>query len=297
MKELEVSVYENKITAMWKNESQLKTIKDIYAKHATQDEFEIFIQMGIASGLNPFLREIWLVKYDKTAAAQIFIARDGYRKIISRNPNYAGHRVDAVYSNDEFNVDIIGGIVNHVPNFKDRGRLIGAFCMVYMKNLRVPHYVFVELGEYNTGRSVWKDKPATMIKKVAEAQAIRMADMTCSGTYSPEEMPEEKSSDIKSTSLNKDLGIYEGEMVDQVTGEVMDNKPEQNTVVDVQIPPNDAPVFTFDEIKSKMETAVTSEILHEAVSVISAMDITKDQRDELSKIYREKIKEIKKLEA
>jgi hypothetical protein len=29
---------------------------------------------------------------------------------------------------------------------------------------------FVDITEYNTNQSVWKQKPATMIKKVAEAQ-------------------------------------------------------------------------------------------------------------------------------
>lgn len=286
------------LITMWSEPESLKKIRQMFAPKLTADEFEMYVQMGKSVQLNPFMREIWCIKFDGNAPAQIFVGRDGYRKIISRNPNYEGHIVDAVYSNDEFNVDIVQGSVKHVPNFKDRGKLIGAFAMVYMKNSRIPHYVFAELSEYNTGRSVWKEKPATMIKKVAEAQAIRMADQTCSGTYSEEEMPNDRIADHspKAEQLNKELHVYEGEQVDQVTGEIMQPESPKREEVKISIPNENAPVFTYDDIKLKMETAKSSDELHEAAAVISSMDISKEQHAELSKIYRDRVKEVKKLE-
>ena len=306
----ELAINENKVLMMWKDQSQLKTIKDMYAKNATQEEFEIFVQLGISTGLNPFLRELWLIKYDKNAAAQIFVARDGYRKIISSNPNYEGHIVDAVYSNDEFNVDLIAGHVKHVPNFKSRGTLIGAYCIVYMQSSRIPHYVFVEINEYNTGRSVWKEKPSTMIKKVAECQAIRMADQTCSSTYSEEELPDNRIADHnpKSKQLNKSLNIIQGETVDNDTGEISDvnstsgamvndkhsdNSDTTNTIDSSNISDN-APVFSFDDIKSKLEAAKAIDALNDVASLISSLKITKEQHSELAKIYRDRVKDIKK---
>lgn len=286
----ELALNENKIMMMWNDEAQLKTIKDMFAKKTTHDEFQIFVQLGIATGLNPFLREIWAVKYGDNAA-QIFVGRDGYRKIISRNPNYEGHIVDAVYANDEFNVDLIAGYVKHIPNFKNRGSLIGAYCIVYMKGCRIPIYVFCELSEYDTGQSLWKTKKATMIKKVAEAQGIRMADQACSGTYSEEEMPDEKTGNHhpKSKKLNESLSItIDGEKVDPETGEVTtEEEPPAQPLLN-------APMFTFDEIKTKMEGANNLDTLHEAASVISSMSITKEQHSELSKIYRKRVDEIKK---
>lgn len=306
----ELALNENKVLSMWKDQGQLKTIKDMFAKNATQDEFDIFVQMGISTGLNPFLRELWLIKYDKGAAAQIFIARDGYRKIISTNPNYDGHIVDAVYSNDEFNVDLIQGYVKHVPNFKSRGTLIGAYCIVYMKNSRIPHYVFTEVSEYNTGRSVWKEKPSTMIKKVAECQAIRMADQTCSSTYSEEEMPDNKIGDhnSKSKKLNESLSITQGETFDHETGEVtnettnvFNQKPISSLgdVVNNPVPDvtTNAPSYTFDDIKAKMEAAKAIDALNDVASLISSLPITKEEHSKLSGIYRERVKEIKKSEA
>lgn len=275
-----------KLLIMWNDESQLKEIKTIYAKDLTDGEFKTFVQMGMAAGLNPFLREIWAIKYDKSAAAQIFIGRDGYRKVIGRNNNYDGHSVDAVYANDTYLFDVTKGEVTHTFNFKDRGRLIGAYCLVKMKNISRPFYVFVEVSEYNKGRSVWKDMPATMIKKVAECQAIRMADQTCAGTYDEAEMPNDKivNTSDKSEKLNREYQLYEGESVNNDTGEI-------THAIEIN-----QPVFSYDEIKVKMENAINSEILHEVASVISQMSITKEQHAELSKVYRDRLKEVKKLE-
>lgn len=278
-----------KVLAIWQEPEQLTKVRQMFAPKLSNDEFEIYVQMGIACALNPFLREIWAIKYDDKSPAQIFIGRDGYRKIISRNANYDGHIVDAVFSNDTFEVDLVKKYVRHIPNFKDRGKLIGAYCIVYMKNSSIPHYVFAEVNEYNTGKSSWSQKPATMIKKVAEAQAIRMADQTCSSTYSPEEVPDNMVGDYspKAAQLNKDLNVYEGEKVNVETGEV----------ISAQMP--DAGVaspFNYDEIKKMMENAKQLNELHEAASLISGIPISKEQRSELSTIYRKRIEEVKKLE-
>lgn len=310
----ELALNESKVLSMWKDEKQLSTIKDMFAKKASKEEFEIFVQMGLSTGLNPFLRELWIIKYDEKAAAQIFIARDGYRKIISKNPNYDGHITDAVYSNDEFNVDLIAGYVKHIPNFKSRGTLIGAYCIVYMKNSKIPHYVFVEASEYNTGRSVWKEKPSTMIKKVAECQAIRMADQTCSSTYSEEEMPDDKIGDhtSKSKRLNESLNITEGETFDHETGEVTASNATNSTlqtsenhtdtsnhcdINSVSVDTSNAPTYTFDDIKNKMEASQSIDALNDVASLISSLPISKEQHSELAKIYRDRVKELKKSES
>ena len=50
-----------------------------------------------------------------------------------------------------------------------------------------PFEVRVYASEYSTGKNLWKDKPRTMIQKVAEAQCLRRA-FSISGLYSPEEI-------------------------------------------------------------------------------------------------------------
>lgn len=171
--------------------SDINDIKRLFAPTLDEKEFQVFMQLGKSLGANPFTREIYAVKY-KGAPASIFCGRDFYRRKAQELPEYDGHTVDAVYSNDVFKVQ--NSEPQHSYNLSDRGKIVGAYCTVYRKNARVPYYVFVEFKEYNTGKSVWSAKPATMIKKVAEAQGLRGAFQgTFAGTYDESEQWEDNS--------------------------------------------------------------------------------------------------------
>lgn len=186
----------------WECDTQLKTIKDIYGKKLTNEEFSTFVNLGLSTGLNPFLREIWAIKYGDSPAS-IFIGRDGYRKSAQANKNYDYHMSDAVYSNDSFSVN--NGEVNHVYRVVDRGILLGAYCIVKRHSSSKPLFVYVDLKEYDTQQSNWKTKKSTMIKKVAEAQCLRMAFQELfSGTYDEsEEFYIEKDSRNSTTNISK----------------------------------------------------------------------------------------------
>lgn len=163
----------------------ISQIKEMYANTLNETEFMTFVQIGKSTNLNPFLREIWAVKYGNNAA-NIFIGRDGYRKAAQENPDYDYHHTDAVYSNDNFSIKNCE--ISHQYSGSDRGNLIGAYCIVKRKSSSKPFFNYVELKEYSTGKSLWGSKPATMIKKVAEAQCLRMAfqSIFC-GTYDESE--------------------------------------------------------------------------------------------------------------
>lgn len=282
----------NNMLTMWNDEAQLRTIKSIYAKDATELEFKTFVEMGIATGLNPFLREIWLVKYDRNAAAQIFIGRDGYRKTINRNANYQGHHVDAVYSNDDFCFDLTRGEVKHTYNLKDRGKLLGAYCVVHMRNVPRPYYLFVELAEYDLNHSQWKTKKATMIKKVAECQALRMAD-SCAfgGTYGEDEGVQNARQESNAGKLNARLGLapsenktFEGEIINDETGEV--TAPENIPAAENA----DCEKITLEHVKYVMEMAGTVKDLMEAVDM--AKTLPEEERKTVRRLYKEKEREI-----
>lgn len=166
----------------WNNQEELKEIRVLFAPKLTDAEFKFFVGVGQVTSLNPFLREIWAIKYDAKAPAQIFIGRDGYRKTAQKNRDYDYHQVDSVYSGDDFSVK--NGEVEHSYQLKDRGELLGAYCVVKKHSSSRPTYVFVELKEYDTGQSNWRKMKPTMIKKVAEAQCLRSAfPSDFGGTY------------------------------------------------------------------------------------------------------------------
>lgn len=179
-------------SSVWTDESKLVEIKSLIAPKLTTNEFALLVNMGKATGLNPFLHEIWAVKYDDKSPAQVFIGRDGYRKVAQSNPEYDYHVVDSVYENDQFSRE--NDEVKHSYQLTNRGKLVGAYCNVRRKNSTKPCFVFVKIEEYSTNKALWSTKPETMIKKVAEAQGLRMAFQSLfAGTYDESENWKEKS--------------------------------------------------------------------------------------------------------
>lgn len=173
--------------SVWSTENAEK-IRSLVAPTLNKDEFALFMELGKNLGANPFTREIWAVKYDKDKPAQIFCSRDFYRRKAQEQSDYTGHTVQSICANDE--VEIENGMIKmHKPNIKNPGALILAYCVVNRKNMN-PFFHTVRCSEYNKGQSQWKSMPETMLKKVAEAQALRMAYQgTFRGTYDESEAP------------------------------------------------------------------------------------------------------------
>lgn len=285
-----VNITENNMT-IWEEEKSLAEIKNLFAANLTPVEFKVFIGLGKATGLSPFLREIWAVKYppDKygnARPAQIFIGRDGYRKSAQRNPQYDYHQVDAVYTNDEFKV--CNGEIIHSYNLADRGKLAGAYCIAKRQNSSRPSHVYVSLEEYDKQQSCWKTLPATMIKKVAEAQALRLAFQEIfAGTYHEYEFerPEHK-------LLTKTDGMTQTERVkasykartESITGELIndDESSEAQTVPDVKETPKkdfevDSGVVITDETLDLISSLIQERGLDEARinSLLSYFEVEK----------------------
>lgn len=222
----------NDVLVMWDNREQLQEIRKLFAPKLSDSEFQFFVGLGKASRLNPFTREIWAVKYQESQPAQVFIGRDGYRKAAQAHPEYDFHQADAVYENDEY--EVVNGEVHHKYKLSNRGKLIGAYCVAKRHKSSRPMYVFCELSEYSTGRSLWNTqtgKPATMIKKVAESQCLRACFQDLlGGTYAEEEEWEEKKAIMPNI-----VAEQKNELKDLFTPTIQDEPFEHPKVSDEQI--------------------------------------------------------------
>ena len=198
-----LSIMANELV-IWDDKKTLE-IKKLYAPDLTNNEFQIFCEIGKSTWLNPFLREIWAVKYGSTPAS-IFIGRDGYRKSAQASPLYDWHSSEDIRENDTFSIK--DGEVIHNMNMKDRGKLVWAYALAQRKGATRPNYTRVDLVEYNTGKSVWATKPSTMIKKVAEAQVLRMTFQDLfAGTYDESEEWETKEDKKEKTAPRKVIDV------------------------------------------------------------------------------------------
>lgn len=168
-------------------EEKKDVIKRTVAKDANQDEFEMFMSLAKRYNLDPFQKEIFFWKYGNKPT--IMTSRDGYLKIANEHPKFDGYISDVVYENDKFK-KLPDGTVEHEYTVKNRGRIVGAYCLVYRKDRRIPVYVFAPYSDYKKGSDVWKKYPHAMILKCSESMSLKRA-FSVSGLVSREEMGHE----------------------------------------------------------------------------------------------------------
>jgi len=152
---------------------EIAIIKSTVAKNTTDTELTFFISLAKTLNLNPFNKEIWC--YKSGTALMTFAGRDGFLKIAQSNKLWNGITSAEVRDSDVFDVDIPKGIITHKPDFKNRGKILGAYCYIKPKGCEIATIEYADFNAYNKGVNVWKSHPADMIKKVAEIKALKKA--------------------------------------------------------------------------------------------------------------------------
>ena len=154
-----------------------------------KSEMARVIMTCAARKLNPFTGDVVChPRRDKSGRVTLSLVttKDFFVRRAAANPNFDG--MDAgivIISADGRPVKRPGSAV-----YKQLGEtLAGGWCSVSVKGWEKPVYAEVALDEYDAGFSIWKSKPATMIRKVAVSQALREAFPNDFGSvYEPEEM-------------------------------------------------------------------------------------------------------------
>ena len=146
----------------------------------TDQEVMMFLRTCQAKQLDPFENgEVYLIKYDDKAPAQLVVGCHAYVRRADHFPDYRGckHGITVVRRSPNGEVTVVQKEGSCI--YKALGEeLIGGWCKVYRERRagQVDEYfVEVSLEEYNSGKSNWAAKPATMIQKVAKSQAFRAA--------------------------------------------------------------------------------------------------------------------------
>ena len=136
----------------------------------TDQEIVTFMNLCKYQKLNPFLNEAYLIKFQCTnPLAQIVVSKEFFLKRAQDNPDYDGIQAGIIVVRDGKMLDLEGAVKLTTDE------IIGGWAIVHSKTKKFPSVSRVLFSEYNKGQSVWKDKPMTMIRKVAEAQALREA--------------------------------------------------------------------------------------------------------------------------
>lgn len=164
----------------------------------TMQEVVMFMNLCKFNGLNPWLKEAYLIKYGNEPAT-IVAGKDAFTKRAEGNPNFDGYKAGLILTDENMEE-----ITYREGSFKLPNEvLVGGYAEVYRKDRDHSYRVEVTFEEYagrkkdGTLNRQWASKPTTMIRKVALVQALREAfPGTLCGMYSPEEQGVEEPIDV-----------------------------------------------------------------------------------------------------
>jgi recombinational DNA repair protein RecT len=146
-----------------------KVLLDTVAQGANDSELSFFLNVALAQELNPFTKEVWLIKYGGKMTIQT--ARDGYLKIARRNPQFDFIQSAEVREGDHFTFDPVTGQVEHRFTTQ-RGKILGAYAVITRKDgVKIGKYV--SWSEYAGTSDVWKKFGTAMICKTAESAVCK----------------------------------------------------------------------------------------------------------------------------
>lgn len=178
----DIILYEPEGEIIYKKE-MVQAIKNTVAKKATPAELYMFLTVAHRYNLDPFLKEIWFIKYERRGGVETRIetSRDGYLKIAQSRPEFKSVQGFVVHENDTFSMKIEDGEVsNIVHEFKaqDRGKILGAWAVAKAEG-RENVYAYVPFSEYDKSstskgkENTWNTNPSAMILKVAEVFVLK----------------------------------------------------------------------------------------------------------------------------
>ena len=166
---------------------QVRFVIEAVAPGLNEKEVWLFLLKANTLKLNPLLGEIFAYAYiDRTTGQRRLVViegRNGKRNLAAKTGKIESIKTEAIYVK---NIAVKTGEVlsDNKPVYEQQpvkvqpwegGTLWGATCEIMVQGKETPITETVKFSEYNTKNSVWLTKPETMIKKVAESQALSSA--------------------------------------------------------------------------------------------------------------------------
>lgn len=170
-KKTALQVQQTSAISQFSNED-IDIIKNSVAKGTSDPELKYFLAVAASTGLNPFAKEIWCYKSGNDML--IFAGRDGFLANAQRKPDFKGIRSSYVCEGDKFKMNMVSGHIEHEFTQANRGNIVGAYAIVKRDGMDT-FIAWADFKEFNKGYNAWKTNPGSMIKKVAEAHALKQA--------------------------------------------------------------------------------------------------------------------------
>ena len=161
MSDTEVAVKQTAVQSVNETPEYFYNLAQEYAHNnypsLTKEQFNLFVATARECCLNPVKREVYAVVYNdyKSGEKKMNIIT-GYEVYLKR-------------------AERTGKLNGWECHTDGQGQQMKAVVTIDRKDWEHPFKHEVYMSEYNTGKSLWSTKPITMLKKVAMAQAFRLA--------------------------------------------------------------------------------------------------------------------------
>lgn len=178
-------------------------VRNFICKEATIAECRIFLETCKQYHLNPFTKEAYLIHYDNKngdTASTIVLGKTCYMKMAEAHPQYDGFEAGVIVMDEA-----AGELIHREGSIVYQGEtLVGGWAKTYRKDRSRPFYEEVNFSEYDTKKSLWVTKPATMIRKVALVHTLREAfPATFGGLIDESEVPVDAEADFHELSAEE----------------------------------------------------------------------------------------------
>jgi phage recombination protein Bet len=189
----------------WADQEMINTLKDTVCKGATNAQFRMFAEVCKATGLSPWLREIWFVP-----GVGVMAGRDGYLRVANEHPMFDG--METKVERDA------------------QSKPVKATCSVYRKDRSHPITCEAYYNEYKKSGNVWQTYPSAMISKVAEVLALKRS-FSINGVVTEEEIGEQEPTRAEKVQAAKDVGAaklatMQGEVHPVHDAQFVDEQPQ-----------------------------------------------------------------------
>lgn len=255
------------VTYKWQNKELTLTKSDVKrfistSPNVTDEEIQDFMWLCEYKGLNPFIKEAYLIKYGNYPA-NIVVSKDVMDARVEADKRFDGEEITHNYKTGM-----------NLNEFWVRGKIFRKECSRPVADVTAYYPEYVGKKKDGSITSMWRNKPFTMLQKVCKAQMKRESNpISLSGMYLSEEFdqrakPTEK--EIKDISP-KPKTKHEGSAIP------MDVPESEENVVEAEI---------IEEEKEKEKPVQRTKEQDTYIKAILKGDIlTKEERKNLNDAY------------
>ncbi len=234
-------------------QTELDTLKHTIAVGTSNEQFALFVQTCVNSGLNPFLNQIYCIVYGGKMSIQVAV--EGVLALARKQPGFKGVDVELVHENDDFKYNPATKEITHSVGFP-RGKVIGGYAIAKKENFTdVVTLMEVSEVEHMTkgnNKNMWTNYFNDMFKKHIMKRAAKLQ-------YGIEIAEDEQ---IGSSSVDEATSGYRKEIT-----------PNQIQIAEGEvIDPEDEMKARWSEIKSKQ---VRYDLSEEALKNIIKVNFNK----------------------